>query len=282
MVTNPVGLGSYQMAGSLPQIVSNTDMLMLPYLINYSNQVAALNNYTDTVNGNMPLFTMAQAAAVTGTNTGNNNNNNGTSNNYEDYYQKLAEQQARMSQYNIQQNMRYRQEQLAANAPFEKIAAATQVLQGKIAQNEQDQIPGALAAFYESIKEAYDPEGTADEATIKARALGVYQSQTGRNLIADIKACGNSSIVQGFLNGLAFGIFGQNTTAEENIAQITDQPVSSSEKNMQKVGETTGYAATGALMGAGVGAFFGGIGAGPGALVGAGVGAVYGLIKSFF
>lgn len=266
-----VGTGTYAPTSqSLPQIVSNTDMLMMPVLQDYSNKLSQLEDYNGMMNSNGALFP---------TQTYNNNNNQF---NYDEYYAQMAANQARMSQYNIEQNRRYRIDNLISSAPMEKIGNAVLVLQEKIAQNEQDQIQGALTAFIQSVREAYDPDGTADDATIKARALNIYQQQTGRNLIADIRENGNSDITHGFLNGLLFGVFGQNTSAEDNISDITEQPKSSKAKKMEAVGETAGYTATGAAAGAAIGACFGVIGAGPGALIGAGIGAAYGLIKNLF
>ncbi|MBR6098775.1 hypothetical protein IKP85_03435 [bacterium] len=258
-------------AATLPQITSNTDMMMMPLLQDYANQVSRLDDYTNVMSMNGSLFP-AQ----------NYNTGNAGSFDYDAYYTRMAENQARMSEFNMQQNIRSRQQNLMASAPMERISTSAQILQEKIAQNEQDQIPGALAAFYQSIRDAYDPDGTADEDTIKARAMNVYQQLTGRNLISDIRENGSSSVVQGFWNGALFGIFGQNRTAEDNIADITNQPKSTQAQTMETVGQSTGWIATGAGIGAGIGACFGGVGAGPGAVVGAIVGAGCALVDWLF
>ena len=259
-----VGTGTYApTSASLPQIVSNTDMLMMPVLQDYSNRLSQLEDYNGMMNMNGTLFPLQQY-----------NNNGGTQFNYEEYYTQMAENQARMSQYNIQQNMRYRRDNLIASAPMEKITNTAMILQEKIVQNEQEQIAGALANFLQSVREAYDPDGVADDETIMARAQNIYQQQTGRNLIADIRENGSGDFMHGFLNTALFGLFGQNTSAEDNISDITGQPKSTQAQKIETVGKVTGGVATGAATGALIGSIVPILGTGVGAVVGGVLGGI--------
>jgi hypothetical protein len=267
------GVGTTYMpsTASLPQISSNNSMLMMPFMQDYLNRVDMMDEYRDL---------MSTRTGVSATAPGGVTNPGGID--YDAYYQRMAENQARMSAYNMQQAMRYRQESLVNSAPMERIKNAVTILQEKVVQDEQTHVQGAFANLIEAVRDAYDPDNTADDETIKIRALTLYQQQTGRSLTEDLRENGRSDMLQGFLDGLGLGLFGTGRTAEDNIAEITDQPASTKAKEYQAAGEVAGFTTTGAGIGAAIGACFGGIGAGPGALVGAGVGAVVGFIKNLF
>lgn len=258
---DPLAIGTYNpTAASLPQIMSNTDMLMAPMLQEYSNRVAQLDDMDMTY----PRATYPTQGAGAGSVF-----------NYDEYYAQMAANQARMSQYQLEQATRARQDNLIASAPMERIGTTAMMLQEKIAQNEQDQIPAALQAFKQAVREAYDPEGTADDETITARALNIYQQQTGRSLLADIRENGHGDFMHGFLNSALFGLFGQNNSTEDTISEITGQPKSSQAQKMEKAGKVAGGVAMGAAAGA-VAAIWGGPIC---AAIGGVVGAIYGFFK---
>lgn len=259
---DPLAVGTYNpTAASLPQIASNTDMLMAPMLQEYSNRLAQLDDMDMTY----PRVTYPVQGAGAGA---------GSVFNYDEYYAQMAANQARMSQYQLEQAMRARQDNLIASAPMERIGTTAMMLQEKIAQNEQDQIPAALQAFKQAVREAYDPEGTADDETITARALNIYQQQTGRSLLADIRENGHGDFMHGFLNTALFGLFGQNNSTEDTISEITGQPKSTQAQKIEKVGKVTGGIATGAATGALVGSVVPVIGTGIGAVAGAIIGGI--------
>lgn len=260
---DPLAIGTYNPStDSLPQIVSQNEMLMMPFLEDYVNQIDQLENFNGNFNPNSVWTPTATNPA--------------TEFNYDDYYAKMAANQARMSQYNMEQQERMRRESLISSAPIEKIQTAAMILQEKIAQNEQDQIRDAFNAFVQSIRAAYDPDGQADEGAIKARAISEYQRLTGRNLLADIRENGSTDFSNGLIRGATFGLLGNQNSTEDNIEYITGQAKSPNSEKLEKTGSTLGGAAAGAAAGAAIGTLCGG------PLVGTVIGAVIGGAIGFF
>ena len=183
--------------------------------------------------------------------------------------------------YNMRQAEKYRLNGAQTNAPYNLMNFSAMALQSKIIENEQDQIPGALRDFIEAYRQACDPEGQMDEKTLLSSAAIEYHKITGKNLITDIRENGSSSFMAGFINSATFGLFGSRYSADDTIAQLDGQPVSSSSKNLKKAGRTAGGivagAGSGAALGAAIGTFGGPIGWGAGAIVGGIIGGLCGL-----
>ena len=213
---------------ALPGMMSRTEQMMMPYINDYANYVNQMDfqntmgipmsvspysrQYQTSMGGNCSVFNM------------------------EEHLAQLSENQQRMQEHRIQELERGRQNALTEMAPMEKLAVAAEDLKAKIVDNEQKQIPQALAVYLEAIRAAYDPDGTADEETIMAKARTLYKEQTGTDLISDIKDNAHSSFGQGFINGATFGIFGQQT-ADETISGITNQEVSTTSRNLKRAGK---------------------------------------------
>ena len=168
----------------------------------------------------------------------------GGSYNYEDYYRNYQ----RYQDFSVENMVNYRQKMrnanLRLNAPEEGIAKQAAILHEKIMQNEQQQIQQAYKAFKESVKAMY---GDADETQIANRASTLYKQIVGCSVTDDIRKHGRDSFTQGFLQTLTFG-FADSKTAEENIAELTGQPVGRGE-NLKK---TTGNITGGAVLGGGI------------------------------
>ena len=84
----------------------------------------------------------------------------------------------------------------------------------------------------------------ASETDIANRASTMYAQLTGKSIPDDIREHGRDSFTQGFLQTLTFGI-ADKKTAEENIAELSGQPVGRSEKYKKAAGNVAG----GALIG---------------------------------
>ena len=255
---NPTGVATASGVNSLPQITSTNDMLMFPFLQNYKAQ---LDSYDVTGNVNNIVPTSPSMPVM-------------------DTYKMYEQIQENMMDFNLHQQERYRYNSAEVTAPMNKLTIAAQSLQAKVVGNEQDQIQGALAAFVQSYKQAYDPEGKMDDETALANAVAEYQKITGESLIASIKNNGNSSFMSGFIKAATFGLFGNRTTADENIAQIEKQPVSENSRKWNVAGKVTGRAATGLIAGAVIGFCIGGpAGSAIGAKIGTTIGGLWGYFS---
>lgn len=169
--------------------------------------------------------------------------------------------------------------EFTANAPNERISSAVAILNEKIVSSEQEQIIGAYNNLKEAIRSMYP---NASEADIKARANTCYTQLCGTSIVDDIRKNGSSSFTQGMKQVLGLGIFADRKTAEENIAEITGQPVSRSQNAQKIAGGAIGGALPCMAIGAAICSVVPGIGTVVGALVGAGVGAVAGTISKLF
>ena len=128
--------------------------------------------------------------------------------------------------------------------------------------------------------------GNGDE-DIANRASTLYKQCTGKSIHEDIREHGRDSFTQGFLQTLTFG-FADGKTAEENISQLTGQPVGRSENALKFAGNVAGGAVVGGGILASAGLIWKGIKTGAkcktfwGILAGAAVGtmAALGLTKN--
>lgn len=164
--------------------------------------------------------------------------------NYEDYYKNYDKYQGFMVDNQVRQQQRYREANLRLNAPQEGIQKQAAYLHEKIMRNEQQQIQQAYANFKESVRSMYGANAT--EEQIANRASTLYTQLVGKSLVDDIREHGRDSFTQGLFQTLTFG-FADKKTAEENIAELTGQPIARTEK----IYKTAGNAVGGALLGAG-------------------------------
>lgn len=166
--------------------------------------------------------------------------------NYEDYYKQYEKYQDFMIDSQVRQQKKMRNANLQLGAPEEGIQASASILHDKILRNEQQQIKQAYASYVNRVKAMY---GDADEAQIMSRANALYAQIHGKTIIDDIRSNGRDSFTQGVLQTATFG-FADGKTAEENISDLTGQPVGRTDKALKAAGNIAG----GALVG---GATFG-------------------------
>ena len=166
----------------------------------------------------------------------------GTRGSYEDYYKNYEKYQDFMIDSQVRQQQKMRNADLRLNSPQEGIQKQAAVLHEKILQNEQEQIKQAYNAFKESVRAMYGNNATDEE--IANRASSLYGQITGISLIDDIRQNGRGSFSQGVIQSATFGLADQKT-AEENIAEMTGQPISKSERNKKIAGNVVGGAAVG-------------------------------------
>ncbi len=204
--------------------------------------------------------------------------------NYENYYKNYSEYQDFMIDRRVNYEQKMRNANLKLHAPEEGIAKQAAILHEKIMQNEQQQIQQAYKAFKESVRAMY---GGGDDTQIANRASSLYKQVTGVSLTDDIRQHGRDSFTQGFLQTTTFGI-ADSKTAEENIAELTGQPVGRGENAKKIAGNITGGAVAGGTAVASAGLIWQGIKTGSktktfwGILAGTVVGtlAAIGLIKN--
>ena len=149
--------------------------------------------------------------------------------NYEQYdkYQKQLIQ----SQVRQQQNMR--EADNALNSAQRSIRQNLINLGENINKNEQDLIMPAFRELTRSI-DLYNG-GNSDPKALKDQALETYERQMGKTLQAHIREHGDGSFVSG-LKQIGFLTLGNNISAEENISEITGNPVSKKEKYQKMAG----------------------------------------------
>lgn len=156
--------------------------------------------------------------------------------NLDSYYKNMTDNLNFTSNWQLQMVENQRRNELKLNAYDEGIQSAASVLNEKIAANEQEQIQQAFLAYVEAVAAKYP--GESKQAIIN-RAKSEYQRLYNTSVSDDIRQKGSNSFLQGMYQSLTLGL-ADNTTAEENISQITGQPVSRS-ANMQKaLGRTAG------------------------------------------
>ncbi len=163
--------------------------------------------------------------------------------NYDQYYKNYDEYQDFMINSRMRQQQKWRDADLHLNSPLEGIKKQAANVHEKIMRNEQQQIQEAYNNFRESVRRLY---GNASEQEINDRAATLYTQIIGKTIYDDIRNYGRDSFTQGLYQTLSLGI-ADGTTAEENISQITGQPVGRREKIKKIAGNATG----GAVIGAG-------------------------------
>ncbi len=162
----------------------------------------------------------------------------GNSGNYEDYYKQYEKYQDFMIDSQVRQQKKMRNANLQLGAPEEGINASASILHDKILRNEQQQIKQAYASYVNKVRAMY---GDADESQILSRANALYAQIHGKTIIDDIRSNGRDSFTQGVLQTATFG-FADGKTAEENISDLTGQPVGRTDKALKAVGNITGGA----------------------------------------
>ena len=160
---------------------------------------------------------------------------------YEDYYKNYDKYQDFMINSQVRQQQKWRDADLTLNSPMEGIAKQASYLHERIMNNEQEQIIQSYQKFKNSVKSMYP--GATDEE-ISNRASTLYKQITGVSITDDIRQYGRGSFTQGFLQTVTFGL-ADNKTAEENIAEITGQPVGRKEKTKKIIGNAVGGAVFG-------------------------------------
>lgn len=161
--------------------------------------------------------------------------------NYEQYdkYQKQLIQ----SQVRQQQNMR--EADNALNSAQRSVRQNLINLSENINKNEQDLVMPAFRELTRSI-DLYNG-GNSDPKALKDQALETYERQMGKTLQAHIREHDDGSFVSG-LKQIGFLTLGNNISAEENISEITGNPVSKKEKYQKAAGNAMGGAIWGTAL----------------------------------
>lgn len=166
------------------------------------------------------------------------------SGNYQNYYENYEKYQDFMLDNQVRRQQKMRNADLRLNSPQEGIAKKAACLHEKIMRNEQQQIQQAYQAFKESVRSMYG-NGASDEE-IANRAATLYKQITGVSVTDDIRQYGRGSFTQGFMQAITLGL-ADRKTAEENVSEITGQPIGRQERLMKIAGNAAG----GAVMGTG-------------------------------
>lgn len=211
---------------------------MNPWMMNmYSNQIAMNDMFedmymTNPMSMNGSLFSGMGMYSMFPSFTGMNN-------------EQWMQQMDKWQDYSIDRRVRYQEKSRSAdlrlNSPMEGIAEAARVLNEKIHKDEQEQILPALSHYVAAVKAAY-PNGT--DADVLNRARSMYEQQFHTDLVDDIRANGKDAFTQGFIQAVTLGL-ADNKTAEENIADITGQPVGRGDQTKKILGRAAGGAVLG-------------------------------------
>ena len=189
--------------------------------------------------------------------------------NYQQYYDNMTQMQEFYSQYNLHNIELQRNNDIQINNADAGLKTAFGILQTKIVSSEQEQIIGALENFKNAVRAKY-PNAT-DEQIAKYTSFIYSQLSGGTELPTDILTYGSSSFMQGFKQAIGLGLFADNKTAEENVAEISGQPESRSSQMAKHGGRATGAAVIGGIIGFVVSGF-NPAGAAIGAAIGGGAG----------
>ena len=270
------------MYGLYPNLYNNqvalNDLTGLDVYPPYGMGIDPMLSMNGSIFGAYPGFGMGMGMPFMPTFTGGGYN-------YEDYYKNYQKYQDFMIDNGINYQEKMRNADLRLNAPQEGILKQATILHEKIMQNEQEQILQAYNAFKNSVRAMYG--NNADETMIANRASDIYKQINGCSVTDDLRKYGRDSFTQGFLQTLTFG-YADGKTAEENISQLTGQPVGRSENAKKMAGNIVGGAVVGGGALASLGLIWQGIKTGArnktfwGILAGAAVGtmAALGLIKN--
>ena len=161
--------------------------------------------------------------------------------NYEDYYKNYEKYQDFMIDNQVKRQQKMRNADLRLNSPQEGIAKQATYLHEKIMRNEQQQIQEAYQNYIESVRNMY---GDASPEEIANRASTLYAQQYGCSITDDIRKYGRGSFTQGFLQTVTLGL-ADKKTAEENVSELTGQPVGRSERAKKIAGNIAGGAVFG-------------------------------------
>lgn len=161
--------------------------------------------------------------------------------NYEDYYKNYERYQDFMIDSQVRRQQKMRNADLRLNSPQEGIAKQATYLHEKIMRNEQQQIQEAYQNFVQSVRSMY---GNASPQEIANRASTLYAQQYGCSITDDIRKYGRGSFTQGFLQTVTLGL-ADKKTAEENVSELTGQPVGRSERAKKIAGNIAGGAVFG-------------------------------------
>ena len=155
---------------------------------------------------------------------------------YDDYFKNYQKYQDFMTDTRVRQQQNWREADLKLNSPMEGVAKKATYLHEKIMRNEQQQIQLAYQNFKESVKNLYP---NASDEDIANRASTLYAQQYGSSITDDIRKYGRGSFTQGFLQTVTLGL-ADKKTAEENISELTGQPVGRTEANLKIAGNVAG------------------------------------------
>ena len=249
------GIGAYfnpyaSSYGAQGYAMGNIDYSLMPILEGYKNQVAMLDpmNSAMSMNGSVfgtnPMMTPFMGAGCINF-TGNYYKDGKFD--YDSYYRDMRNQSHSMMENSLQQTRDNRQFEYKANAPMTLLKKEATTLKVKIEQNEQDQVQQALEAYLASVRNVYDPNGEMSEQDLLAQAEALYSQQfPGRSIQGDLAEHSKGSFMHGLLQSVTFGMY-DKTTAAENVAKITGQPVSSQDATLKIAGNATGGAIIGSL-----------------------------------
>lgn len=159
--------------------------------------------------------------------------------NYDSYFNNMKNYLNFTSDYNLQMVENQRRNELRINGTDEAIRNAASVLNEKIVANEQEQVQQAYRSYIEAVAAKYPGES---EKNIIARAKSNYQQLYNSTITDDLRKYGHDNFTHGLYKGLTFGLYNK-TTPEDNISQITGQPVSRWDKFKESAGLATGGAA---------------------------------------
>ena len=139
----------------------------------------------------------------------------------------------------------------------DNIQRQVQILNSQIKADNQDNVKAEYNRLLAAVETTYGsqiPEGTSAEdrqAQIKAYAERLYAQQTGSYITDDIRSNSSNSFISGLKQILTFGL-GNNTTADENIANIEGTAQTKKSKGAKIAGNVVGALLGGAVA---VGAF---------------------------
>lgn len=119
------------------------------------------------------------------------------------------------------------------------------ILQSKIKANEQDDIMDCYNKLLNAVKKQLTSQGInikdVSSEQLKAYAEKLYLQTTGKSLTDEISEYGSGQFGNGFKKGI-FGLgwlFCNKRTAKDNIAEITGEEVSKTDKLNQALGTAT-------------------------------------------
>lgn len=157
---------------------------------------------------------------------------------------------ARLRQMDRSVRFRHSQEaaEFAADAPDNSISRQIATLQRKIKDDDQDNIIPEYGKLFGLVKKKLEDSGyhNVPEEQIKAYAEKLYANSTGANVVDDIKINSTSPFLQGIGEGTGIGFLFHNSkiNASDNIATITGEKVSQSDKSWKWAGRILGALGT--------------------------------------